>query len=85
MTASPPNRVACFLGIVLLEVLLAQAVQGQPRGLPRLNGSITLDGRVAEPAWEEVDPLPMTMSHSPYGSEPPERTDVRVAYDDEHL
>ena len=65
---------------------IAGSVAAQtPMTLPRLDGSITLDGRSTEPAWQEVEPLPMTMYQPTYEGGVRERTEIRVAYDDEYL
>lgn len=53
--------------------------------LQRVEGVIELDGRVDEPAWRAVRPLPMTQSGPLYDAPPSQRTVVRVAYDDRYL
>lgn len=53
--------------------------------LHRLTGPITLDGLSDEPAWAQVEPLPMTMYAPVFGQPITERTEIRVAYDDTHL
>jgi hypothetical protein len=60
--------------------------QVDPRGnetvlIPRLSGPIVLDGRVDEPAWEEVPVLPATMHRPTYMGTPTETTEFRVAHD----
>jgi hypothetical protein len=53
--------------------------------IPKLNGPITLDGHVNEPAWEEIEPLPL-ISHWPsFGYDASEGTELRIAYDEEYL
>jgi hypothetical protein len=63
------------------------AVQAQEPPLPltRLTGEITLDGRPDEAAWADVQPLPLTMFLPVLGGTPTQRTEIRVAYDDDHL
>ena len=56
-----------------------------PFEIPRLTGEIELDGRPDEPAWQAVDPLPLTMYAPVFEGAPEQRTEIRVAYDDEHL
>ncbi len=56
-----------------------------PAPLPRLSGPIRLDGIVNEPAWDAIEPLPLTMWAPVFGGEMTERTEVRVAYDDRYL
>jgi len=53
--------------------------------LPRLSGPIRIDGRSDDAAWQAVRPLPLTVYLPTYGSAPTERTDARVAYDDDAL
>lgn len=53
--------------------------------IPHLSGPIVLDGRVDEPAWERIEPLPGAMHIPDYGVPPSERTEFRVAHDSEYL
>ncbi len=53
--------------------------------LQRLRGEIVLDGLSNEAAWQEVEPLPLTMFTPSFRSEPTERTEIRVAYDDKYI
>lgn len=63
----------------------AQAQDAPPLEIPRLTGPIELDGRVDEPAWDVVEPLPMTMFSPSFGEPITEPTEIRVAHDDEYL
>ncbi len=71
----------------LAAPLPAQSAPGAADTLvvPRLTGPITLDGRVEEPAWEAVEPLPATGHLPNLGAEPSERTEFRIAYDDQFI
>ncbi|HSJ09377.1 MAG TPA: carbohydrate binding family 9 domain-containing protein, partial [Longimicrobiales bacterium] len=75
--------------LVLPCVLLftAGSVQAQtaPMELARLQGAISLDGVMDDEAWQRILPLPLTMYLPVAGGEPTQRTEIRVAYDDEHL
>jgi hypothetical protein len=53
--------------------------------VPRIQGTIILDGHVDEPAWEGISPLPAAMLAPSFGSEPSERTEFRIAHDDEYV
>ena len=53
--------------------------------LTRLAGPITVDGRLDEPAWKQVPPLPLTMYAPVFKGTPTQRTEIRVAYDDEYF
>lgn len=81
-----------FLSRVLLALSLFAPVGGMtlvsaqsPMSLPRLDGPVTLDGRSTEPAWQEIDPLPLTMYQPTYEGGVRERSEIRVAYDDKYL
>jgi hypothetical protein len=53
--------------------------------LTRLTSAVTLDGYPNEAAWADVPALPLTMYFPTFGGEPQERTEIRVAYDDDYL
>ncbi|NIR46046.1 MAG: carbohydrate binding family 9 domain-containing protein [Gemmatimonadetes bacterium] len=53
--------------------------------LPRLEGSLTLDGRSDEPAWQAIEPLPLVMHWPTFRGAMTERTEIRVAYNDEYI
>jgi hypothetical protein len=53
--------------------------------LTRLSGPVVLDGPSDEAAWQAVPALPMVVYQPTFGSAPTERTEVRVAYDDDYL
>ncbi|MCY4205811.1 MAG: DUF5916 domain-containing protein [Bacteroidetes bacterium] len=56
-----------------------------PLILPRLAGPIQIDGFMNEPAWAEIDSLPVVMYSPIFMGEMSEKTVIRVAYDDQHL
>ncbi|UCC47384.1 MAG: carbohydrate binding family 9 domain-containing protein, partial [Gemmatimonadota bacterium] len=53
--------------------------------LARVRGAVELDGLSDEPAWDGIDPFPMTMYTPTFRGELTERTEIRVAYDDHYL
>jgi hypothetical protein len=65
--------------------VLAAAAQDRPLELSRLSAPIALDGVPDDPAWEQVAPLPLTMYSPVFRGQPTQRTEIRVAYDDENL
>ncbi|MFB6248813.1 MAG: DUF5916 domain-containing protein [Salinibacter sp.] len=84
----PVSRVSRLLvgGVLLvLGVAPPPAAAQAPMRLPRLDGPITLDGRSTEPAWQAVEPLPLTMYQPTHEGGIRERTEIRIAYDDEYL
>ena len=56
-----------------------------PLILSRLTGPIEVDGFVNDPAWEEVDSLPLVMYSPVFMGNMSERTNIRVAYDDKYM
>jgi len=53
--------------------------------IPRITGNITFDGMPFEETWDAIEPLQMIM-HSPvFGKPVTERTEVRIAHDDDYL
>ena len=56
-----------------------------PMPLPRLTGSVTIDGVPDEAAWQAIAPLPMTLYTPVFRGTPTQRTEIRVAYDDEFV
>jgi hypothetical protein len=56
-----------------------------PYRVQRLSGPVQVDGRSDEPAWQDIAPLPAVSSFPELGAEPSERTEFRIAYDDEFL
>jgi hypothetical protein len=66
--------------------LLAHAAWANgPLPLPRLSSPIKLDGMIDEPAWQEIEPLPLVMYQPTYKGAMAERTEIRVAYDDDAI
>jgi uncharacterized protein DUF5916/cellulose/xylan binding protein with CBM9 domain len=84
-------RCLATLGALAVGVIppVAAGQQGAgpdtPMPLPRLTGSVQVDGRSEDAAWQAVEPLPLTVYLPTYGSAPTEKTVARVAYDDDAL
>ena len=84
----PANTIAVPLVHALFASALAVAAvraQEPPMPLQRLEGRITVDGRPDEAAWQAITPLPLTMYLPVFGGTPTQRTEIRVAYDDENV
>jgi hypothetical protein len=77
--------VVVFLLLSLAAAAPGRAAAQEPLLIPRLSGPIVLDGFGDEPAWAEVEPLPMVMHTPTFGGAPSERTEVRVAHDGQYL
>lgn len=56
-----------------------------PYVIQRINGSVTLDGRSNEAAWQAIEPLPMKMYLPIWGAEPSVRSQVRIAYNEKYV
>ncbi len=79
----------CLLTILPFQTALAAPGpdddRATPLALPRLSGPITLDGLSDEAAWQAIEPLPLTMFEPIFEGAMTERTEIRVAYDDDYL
>jgi len=53
--------------------------------ITRLDNKIILDGIINEKVWSTITPLPFIQHKPVYGDKPTERTEVRLAYDDNYL
>lgn len=85
-------RATVITGVALTILLLvcpawaAQKKEQKKRYVvSRIKGPVTLDGRSDEPAWDGIDPLPVVQHVPNFGSEPSERTDILLAYNDDYL
>jgi hypothetical protein len=91
------KMVGRFAGRTLLASVLALSAAARPAGaqtaqapdeplvLTRLAGDIIVDGVPDEAAWQAVPTLPLTMFLPVAGGTPTQRTEIRVAYDDDHF
>lgn len=62
-----------------------QANAQEPVRITRLPSPVTLDGVLDDAAWQSIPPLPLTMYTPVFRGTPTQRTEIRVAYDDENL
>jgi hypothetical protein len=72
----------CFLGFIFFWTGKAQT--DNPMPIARIEG-ITFDGRVDESAWNDIPPLSMVQYEPNAGASPTERTEIRLAYDDQYF
>ena len=79
------RRISLLPGIFALLLNPALGQPGPAVRLARLSGEIVLDGVINEAAWQAVAPFAMLESYPNFGNEPSERTDIRVAYDNDYL
>jgi hypothetical protein len=73
----------CTLLVVFPPTTLR--AQARPVALPRLEGTIELDGRPDEPSWQVIDALPLTMYTPLHRGTPTESTEIRLAHDGSFL
>ncbi len=72
--------------IIILSLAFQGTLFGQERYvLPKLDSELQYDGICDEPAWDNIEQLPLMMLTPSYNSEPTEKTEIRVAYDDDYL
>ncbi len=62
-----------------------EANNESPLILRRLAGPVILDGVSDEPAWDAVPPLPLTMYVPVFRGALTERSEIRIAYNDDYL
>lgn len=65
-------------------VALAQN-HAPPYIVPRLQGSIQLDGVIDEPAWRAIEPVNLVTHWPSFDNEPSENTEIRIGYDDTYI
>lgn len=82
--------------LLVLAIVLGANVAGANEGqaqvgtrdtlmIPRLEGSIELDGRIEEPPWSGARALTLVQHQPVFGATPTERTDVLVGYTDQYI
>ena len=85
-SSSPGNALLIFVLLFsLTNNALSQELDSTPLVLPRLQGPIQLDGFSDEPAWNAIEPLPLTVYQPVFQAPPTQKTEIRVAYDDDYL
>ena len=78
------GRTQVLLAVLALSGPVALGAQ-EPVLIPRITSPIEMDGRVDEPAWDAVQPLPAVQQLPTFRGEPTERTEFRVAHDDDYI
>ena len=53
--------------------------------IPATTASFDIDGVVDEPAWDGLEPFPMTMYSPTFGGELTEDTEIRITHDDRYV
>lgn len=65
--------------------ILAQVTEDDVVVIPKVEGSIRLDGRIDEAAWEQAKRVQLIQNKPNYGSPPSETTEVYVGYDEDYI
>lgn len=87
----PYSKAAClitFLAGVLAfspSEALGQSGSSAPLVIPKINGSIELDGRPDESAWSEARRLSLTQQRPNFGEEPTGRPEVLIGYTEDAI
>jgi hypothetical protein len=84
VTADPLSAQADARADASLQVGIRPGASA-PLVATRLSSPIRLDGRVDEDAWMAIEPLRAVMSSPTFGVEPSERTEFRIAFDEDYL
>ncbi len=71
--------------IVLVCPSLGFSQIGVVPAIQRIEVPITIDGYSDEAVWETIAPLPLTMGSPVFRGEMTERTEIRLAYDDNYF
>jgi len=75
-------------GILMIASLLCLQRNGigqEAVKIKRITGSVEFDGIPGEIAWQTLDLFALTMHKPNYGTQPSEKSDVRIGYDNEFL
>jgi len=79
----------CIFTIILSLKCSAQDLESglanEPIKIQRIKSPVKLDGMSDEAAWQGIESLLMRMKLPNFGSEPSERTEILLGYDDDYL
>jgi uncharacterized protein DUF5916/cellulose/xylan binding protein with CBM9 domain len=86
----PIRSIRRFVRLVALAIPIGRAAHAQssittPMELTRLTAPVVIDGVLDDPAWKSVPPLPLTVYTPVFRGTPTQRSEIRVAYDDEYF
>ena len=70
--------------LLIFFVVASLSAQDNLLLIPKVKG-IIFDGRVDEPLWDTVSPLPLVQYEPHAGAAPTEKTEIRLAHDDKYL
>jgi hypothetical protein len=80
------NKNYIWLLVASLTIFFQLNVKSQDTiKIKKLTSPVEFDGRPFEEAWDGLDIFPMTMHQPNFGSEPTEKSETMVTYDDKYL
>jgi len=82
-----PSFIPNYLTLIIFVVFLTpvKLLSQESFSINRMSGKIDFDGHPHEEAWNQASEFPMIV-HSPnFGTQPSERSEVMIAYDQEYL
>ncbi len=79
------KKVNRFLMIALLLWIQINTIGQEAVKLKRITVPVEFDGMPQESAWQSLDLFSLTMHKPNFGSQPSEKSEVRIGYDDEFL
>ncbi len=53
--------------------------------IQKIYEKIIIDGRIDEPVWQTITPLPVVSSYPVENGKPSEKTEIRIAYDEKYI
>jgi hypothetical protein len=74
-----------ILMIVLLLCLQRNGIGQEAVKIKRITSAVEFDGIPGETAWQTLDLFALTMHKPNYGTQPSEKSDIRIGYDNEFL
>ncbi len=80
------SKIAWALIFVMMVLVFKKELAAQERYvLQKLKSEIVFDGLSNEPAWQDIEALPLIMFQPEYGGTLSQYTELKVAYDDNYL
>ncbi len=80
-----PTVTAAFFVFLFALPAVAQDEREVPIELTRIASPIAVDGLMNDEAWLGIRPLPLTMYIPVFRGQPTQRSEIRVAYDDQYF
>ena len=91
LEGAPSSRaqisIAASFGCLALSFaqVASPACAQEPVRLTRTSEAIQVDGVIDEAQWQKIEPVPMVMYQPTYGGDKTERTEIRLAYDENFM